>query len=643
MYYSRSRFALATCLLATFVVCLTDPTFAQDSSLKAALKIEPKQKDVDYDQPSAADMKNCRIEKAIDVINLPGWLVIDSSDRLIRKFVDNNRDKKLDQWSYFKDGVEVYRDIDSDYDGKTDQYRWLGSAGTRWGIDEDQDGVIDYWKIISPEEVAFEAYQAVKDRDEKRFLRVLMTRKEAASLGLGPKMSREISQRINQAAEEFSNFARKQKQIRARSEWMHFGTTRPGVAPAGNEGLEQDIFLYDHASAVLKTGEEYDQLAVGSIVKVGDAWRLIELPQVVMEGKPVTNGGAFCPLPRIDGSAIADANDPVNEKIGELSEKWKTVETKIAAARRPREIQKLELERFDLMKNFVVNTKGEDRRNWLRIMTDTVTDSYQRDRFPNGISLLDKFRTELEKAGSKELLDYIDWRILGAEFAVGLKGDNKERAQATDKYMDSIEDFVRQNQKSEFAPEALMILATNYEVSDGNGAKKSIEWYERLARAYPDTKNGKKAKGALTRLNGIGKKLSLTGKTLNGQNFSIAAPNLRGKVVLIHYWQDWCDVCKKDFDEFKRLASKYRGKLIIVGANLDDEDVLKDYLAKNRDIRWPQLSAPGGTEDSVLAQQLGVSTLPMVIIVDQEGKLVETNVAGSDVEREIQRLLKESE
>ena len=53
--------------------------------------------------------------------------------KILRKFVDTNGDNIVDQWGYFNDGVEVYRDIDSNFNGKADQYRWLNTAGTRWG------------------------------------------------------------------------------------------------------------------------------------------------------------------------------------------------------------------------------------------------------------------------------------------------------------------------------------------------------------------------------------------------------------------------------------------------------------------------------------------------------------------------------
>ena len=74
---------------------------------------------------------------------------------------DTNGDNLVDQWSYFRDGIEVYRDIDANFNGKADQYRWLGTAGTRWGLDKNEDGKIDTWKNISAEEVTAELVAAM--------------------------------------------------------------------------------------------------------------------------------------------------------------------------------------------------------------------------------------------------------------------------------------------------------------------------------------------------------------------------------------------------------------------------------------------------------------------------------------------------
>src|SRR5262245_1696443 len=153
-----SAFTLGIAFFAVASVQAASPTVEQ------ALKLAPIQKDVDYDVPSAAEAPKCTI-KAEKLGGQTGWVVRSPGGQILREFVDTNGDNVVDRWSYFKDGIEIYRDIDENFNGKADQYRWLNTAGIRWGIDKDEDGRIDSWKTISAEEVTAEVVHALRDKD----------------------------------------------------------------------------------------------------------------------------------------------------------------------------------------------------------------------------------------------------------------------------------------------------------------------------------------------------------------------------------------------------------------------------------------------------------------------------------------------
>ena len=163
------------------VVLLSAPSALAQPSAKDALSLKPMQKGIEYDQPE--DPKDCRVA-AENLDGQTAWVVRGPSGELLRRFVDSNADNKVDQWRYFKSGIEVYRDIDEDFNGKADQYRWLGTAGTRWGLDENEDGEIDGWKSISAEEVTAEVIEAIKNRDADRFENVVLKKKELDKLAV---------------------------------------------------------------------------------------------------------------------------------------------------------------------------------------------------------------------------------------------------------------------------------------------------------------------------------------------------------------------------------------------------------------------------------------------------------------------------
>ena len=126
----------------------------------------------------------------------------------------------------------MYRDIDADYNGKADQYRWFHMNGTRWGLDIDEDGTIDRWKRISPEEVSAECIEALKSGDLKRFQALKLTDAELEELGLSKVKASSLTQKLETLDDTFRNVAESQNALNEQTEWLQFDGNRPGTFAA---------------------------------------------------------------------------------------------------------------------------------------------------------------------------------------------------------------------------------------------------------------------------------------------------------------------------------------------------------------------------------------------------------------------------
>src|SRR5262245_38207850 len=102
-------------------------------SVSKMLEYKPKQ-EVACSTPAAAGAA-CKVELA-KASGGSGWVLKDPAGRPVRHFHASN-DRSVDTWSYFKDGVEVYREVDTTGSGRPDQYRWLNGGGSKWGVDVD--------------------------------------------------------------------------------------------------------------------------------------------------------------------------------------------------------------------------------------------------------------------------------------------------------------------------------------------------------------------------------------------------------------------------------------------------------------------------------------------------------------------------
>ena len=93
-----------------------------------------------------------------------GYALRDAQGKLLRRFVIARGGSKLDQWSYYQDGFEVYREEDLDGDRSLDECRWLNAGGMR--IAQVEKGQIKGWKQISAEEASKVLVQATVLRDD---------------------------------------------------------------------------------------------------------------------------------------------------------------------------------------------------------------------------------------------------------------------------------------------------------------------------------------------------------------------------------------------------------------------------------------------------------------------------------------------
>ena len=74
-----------------------------------------------------------------------GFEATDVEGNVLRRFLDTNRDSKLDVWIYFKNGTESYRDIDRDFDKRVEEAQFTDGDAVRIGKDPNRDGTIDQW------------------------------------------------------------------------------------------------------------------------------------------------------------------------------------------------------------------------------------------------------------------------------------------------------------------------------------------------------------------------------------------------------------------------------------------------------------------------------------------------------------------
>ncbi len=116
-------------------------------------------------------------------------------------------------------------------------------------------------------------------------------------------------------------------------------------------------------------------------------------------------------------------------------------------------------------------------------------------------------------------------------------------------------------------------------------------------------------------------------KLAGGGTQSLA--NLRGKVVLIDFWAQWCEPCKKELPELQKIQNDYKSRNVVVLAiNIDKEKENAERLAHQLGLTLEVLLDPSGAT----AGAYDLPKMPTSFVVDQKGivRFVNEGFDGSE-------------
>ncbi len=118
----------------------------------------------------------------------------------------------------------------------------------------------------------------------------------------------------------------------------------------------------------------------------------------------------------------------------------------------------------------------------------------------------------------------------------------------------------------------------------------------------------------------------ITAVDINGKPVALA--DLKGKTIFLDFWATWCGPCMMNMPKEEKLMEKYKDNkdVVFLFVNFSDkEESWKKYMNKEpKGLHWKS----NKEQDKKISTAYNFNAIPHYVMIDKEGKLINSNVGG---------------
>lgn len=275
---------------------------------------------------------------------------------------------------------------------------------------------------------------------------------------------------------------------------------------------------------------------------------------------------------------------------------------------------------------------------WFLLPKEKVTLDYQVDLYPilvavKGSKNMEVFRGFTDKNKDVELLN----REYPVADDVRKKEIEKEFINLYPKVQNDIKEYILENKNVLMS--AFIVTCFDQEFAKYISLYESVR--DALIKEYPNDPYVKNIDERLKKSLFEGSLApDIVMDSPDGKKLKLS--DLRGKVVLIDFWASWCGPCRRENPNVVKLYEKYKDKgFEIFSVSLDKDKTAWIKAIKDDNLKWTNHVSDLKYWSSEAAKLYGVSSIPSIVLIDKEGRVIAKNLRGRDLELKMKEIFGE--